>query len=141
MSKHPLKYIRLQSGDALPALDEPHPFKAIVVIDEEVSQIWQWDVSRWLVQSGCSYVMACGTDCVSWEESVNEANLEAFNYEDIPAEKLVVATSHEDEELSEVFWFAKHRAAHPSHELRNTVILHISPTGKKIELESEFEDA
>lgn len=141
MSKHPLKYIRLQSGDALPPLDEAHPFKTIVVIEEEVSQIWQWDVCRWLVESGCGYVMAWGTDCGAWEEAVNEANLEAFNYEDIPADRLVVATAHEDEELSEVFWFAKHRATHPSHELRTTLILHISPEGKKPELERAFDDA
>lgn len=141
MSKHPLKYLRLQSGDALPALDEPHPFKTIVVIEEDVSQIWQWDASRWLIESGCGHVMAWGKDCASWEESVNEAGLEAFNYEDIPADRLVVTTSHEDEDLSEVFWFAKHRASHPVHELRNTLILHISPEGRKIELESAFEEA
>ena len=141
MSNHPVKYLRLQSGDALPPLDEPHPFKTIVIIEEEVSQIWQWDVSRWLVESGCAYMLAWGTECASWEESVNEANLEAFNYEDIPQDRIVLATSHEDEEVSEVFWFSKHRAQHPVHEMRNTLILHISAEGKKIELESEFQEA
>jgi hypothetical protein len=136
-----VKYIRIQSGDDLPEISDLQPFKAILVIEDDVSQIWQWDISRSLVLSGCRYMMAWGPECGSWVESVDEANLEAFNYDVIPQDHSVVATSHEDEDLSEVFWFAKHRAHHPVHELNNTVIIHISGEEKKIDLQSLYKDA
>jgi hypothetical protein len=135
-----VKYIRLESGDALPDIGGLQPFKAIVVIEDDVSQIWQWDVSRWLVNSGCRYMMAWGKECSAWVEAVDEANLEAFNY-DVPEEQVVITTRHEDEELDEVFWFARHRAHHPAHELRNTLILHISGEDKQIDLENLYENA
>jgi hypothetical protein len=141
MPSKSVKYLRLQSGDALPSIDELRPFKAIVVIDGEMPEIWQWEVSRWLVQSGCACMMAWGLDCSAWNESVEDANLEAFNYEDIPEDRVVMTTSHDDEELSEVFWYSKHRARHPVHEIRNVVILHVSSEDKKLELESMYEDA
>lgn len=136
-----IKYIHLQPDDTLPDISDLRPFKAIVVIEEEVPQIWQWDVCRWLVQSGCGFMMAWGTECSAWDEAVAEANLEAFNYEDVPPEHVVMTTAHEDEELADVFWFAKHRAHHAVHDLRNTVILHISQQEKKGEMESLYEDA
>jgi hypothetical protein len=141
MPNKSVKYIRLQSGDNLPAISDLQPFKAILVIEDDVSQIWQWDVSRWLVVSGCRYMMAWGPECGSWDDSVDEANLEAFNYDVIPQDHSVMTTWHEDEELSEVFWFAKHRAHHPAHELKNTVIVHISREEKQADLESLYEHA
>jgi hypothetical protein len=138
MLNNPAKYLRLQSGDDPPAIGDLEPFKAIVLIEEEVSQIWQWETSRWLVLSGCRFMMAWGTDCGAWAESVDEALLEAFNYDDVPQDRSVVTTSHEDEELSEVFWFAKHRARHPVHELKNMVIVHISEKDKGESLLAEW---
>ncbi|MDB5729008.1 MAG: hypothetical protein JWR25_1375 [Noviherbaspirillum sp.] len=141
MQNNPATYVRLQSDNELPAISDAQPFKAIVVIEDEVSQIWQWEVSRWLALSGCRYIMAWGPECAAWAESVEEAHLEAFNYDDIPQERSLMATSHEDEELSEVFWYAKHRAHHPAHELRNAVILHISKEDKRIDLLGMYEHA
>lgn len=141
MANSSVKYLRLQPGGILPSVEDLPPFKAIVVIDDEVSQIWQWDVSRWLVQSGCRYMMAWGRECESWGESVDEANLEAFDYGEIPEDRVVMTTSHDDVDISEVFWFSRHRAQHPFHDLRATVILHISSEDRKTELESLYEDA
>jgi hypothetical protein len=141
MSVKSLKYLRLQSGNDLPVITDLRPFKTILVIEDEVEQMWQWDASRWLVNSGCRFMMAWGSECGSWEESVEEAHLEAFNYEDIPQDQSIITTSHEEEELTEVFWFAKHRARHPVHELNTTVILHISKEDKRIDLESAYEEA
>jgi hypothetical protein len=135
------KYIRLQSGDALPPIGDLQPFKAIVIIDDEVSEIWQWEACRWLALSGCRYMMAWGRECASWAESTEEAHLEAYDYADVAPENSVVATSHEDEELSEVFWFAKHRASHPAHELKNTVVLHVSTEDKRTGLQEMLEQA
>lgn len=141
MPNKPLQYIRLLPDGTLPDISELPPYKAILVIEDAVSELWQWEVGRWLANSGCRYMMVWGENCVSWEESVEEANLEAFDYEDIPEDRVIITASHEDEDLSEVFWFAKHRASHPAHELRNTVILHISSVDKQRDMESGFEEA
>lgn len=141
MREKSVKYLNLRPEDALPQIDHLSPFVAIVVIEDEVSQIWQWEVSRWLVLSSCRYVLAWGLDCSSWDDSVDEANLEAFDYEDIPEDKIVMTTLHEDEDLDEVFWFAKHRAAHPVVTLNTTLILHISTENKKDEMEAAFAQA
>jgi hypothetical protein len=53
----------------------------------------------------------------------------------------VIATWHEDEEREEVFWFAKHRAAHPSHSFKATVILDIGSAGRREQIEQEYADA
>jgi hypothetical protein len=141
MQNNSVTYIRLQSGGDLPAIADAQPFKAILVIEDEVPEIWRWEASRWLARSGCRYLIAWGPECASWTESVDEAHLEAFDYGDIPQDQSVMATSHEDEELSEVFWFAKHRARHPVLELRNIVILHVSKEDRRIDLPSMYEDA
>jgi hypothetical protein len=141
MSNKPARYIRLQDGNDLPAMNDGPPFKAVLVIEDEVSELWRCEASRWLAASGCRYLMAWGPDCVSWAESVDEAHLEAFNYEDVPRARYVMSTSHEDEELSEVFWFAKHRARHPVLELPDAVILHICAKEKRDDLQAMYEDA
>lgn len=141
MLKTSLRYLHLKPDAALPAIDDPAPFKAILATEADVSQMWQWEVSRWLVSSGCRYLMAWGKECESWNESIEEASLEAFDYEDVPEDKSVMTTSHEDEELSEVFWFARHRAHHPAHDLRNVLILHVAESARKEEMEKMFEDA
>lgn len=136
-----LTYIRLQSDDDLPELSEPVPFKVVLIVDEETSQPWQWDLARWLVRSNCRCVMAWGVECDSWEEAVEDAHLEAFNYDEVPDDQVIVTTSHADEELSDVFWYCRHRARHPVHELAHTVILHISGEIKKTEFEELYADA
>ncbi|WP_334189542.1 DUF7684 family protein [Noviherbaspirillum sp.] len=141
MLKTSVTYLHMKPDEALPAIDTLSPFKAILLIETDVPQMWQWEVSRWLVSSRCRHMMAWGKECGSWAESVEEASLEAFNYEDVPEDQSVITTAHDDDEASEVFWFAKHRAHHPVHGLRNVVILHIADVGRKEELERLFEDA
>jgi hypothetical protein len=136
-----LTYLHLPPDSALPALGHLAPFIAIVLSEEESSELWQAEVSRWLVASGCRTVLAWGKDCEAWRDMVEDAALEAFDYEDVPEEHTVIATSHEDEEREEVFWFAKHRASHPSHSFKATVILDISPSSRKDEIEAEYAGA
>jgi hypothetical protein len=134
MMNKPARYIRLEAGDELPALEGLQPFKAILVIEDEVSDFWQWDLARWLVASGCRILLAWGTACETWADAVEEASLESVNYEELPPDRVVITTSHEEEDLSEAFWFARHKAHHPAQELHETVILHISPVEKRDEL-------
>jgi hypothetical protein len=141
MQNKSVKYLQLLPDASLPELGGLHRFKAVLIIESEVSQTWQWDVCRWLVSSGCRCLLACGKDCSSWDEAVEEANLERFDYGDIPDEETVVTTSHEDEELEEVFWFAKSRAAHPVLDPNDTVLIHICDVNKREEFEGLYADA
>jgi hypothetical protein len=141
MQKKILTYLQLPPGSEAPALEHLSPFLAIVLAEEEVTELWQAEISRWLVASGCRYLLAWGRDCEAWHDMVEDAALEAFDYEDVPEEHKVIATWHEDEDREEVFWFAKHRAAHPSHGFKATVILDISARNRKDEIEAEYADA
>lgn len=124
-----LEYLLLPSSAALPDIDHLKPFKCVVVIESSVDLEWQANVSRWLVQSGCLYMMACGLDCTKWDDSVDLACLQHFDFGDISDKDFVRTTWHESEPLEEVFWFAKHSAFHEV-ELDNTLILHIAMSGQ-----------
>lgn len=141
MQKKTVGYLHLPPDGALPPVSEPSPFLAILIADEDVSQMWQWEASRWLVDAGCRVLLAWGLDAGAWAEAVQEASQEAYNYEDIPEEQLVVTTSHEDEELDEVFWFARHRAAHPACSLTRTLIVHVAGQPRREALEAGWSAA
>lgn len=103
------------------------PFKAVVIVEEEVSPAWRDLVSERLVSAGCLYMMAWGHECSSWKLSVDIANLEVFEYKDIPEDQFVMTTSHTDEPIEEAFWYAQNLAFHSVVELNHTIILDISP--------------
>jgi len=86
-------------------------------------------------------MMAWGEDCASWQESVDRANLETFNSREIPDNRIVITTCHEDEPLKQVFWFSKHTAMHPCFALDNTFLLHLTTVGRELELMDEYNDA
>lgn len=121
-----LTYIHLASDSTPPSLDIQTPFRAVVIIEQPVSQDWQLQISDWLVRSGCLYMMAWGQDCSSWDDSVDLANLKIFDFGDIPDDRFVMTTWHADEPLSEVMWFAKNNAFHPDVELEQTILLHVA---------------
>ena len=118
-------YIQLNKDAPLPDLSIKEPFKAILCIEDDVQSQWRSKVSRWLVRVGCLYAMSWGRSCSEWDNSIDDANLEAFDYGEIPEDKLVVTTWHDDEPLSDVIWFSVHTARHSSVELRETLFLHI----------------
>ena len=91
-----------------------------------------------MVRVGCLYMMAWGVACSAWDDSVDEANLEAFGYGHIPEDRFVMTTWHERDPLEEVFWFAKYNAHHPTAKLDQTVILHIGGEEKKHEFLSSY---
>lgn len=135
------QYLHLKPGDAMPEFASVGPFKAVLVLDCEVTSDWQAQVSEWLVRSGCRYMMAWGRNCSTWDDSVDEANLKIFDYGEIPEVDFVMTTWHENEPLRETFWFCQHGALHPSVELARTYILHISPQARADELLETFRAA
>ena len=132
------EYLQIKAESELPDISAFSPFRAVIVIDEIVTLEWQTQASTWLVKSGCLYMMAWGKECSTWDDSVDIANLEQFNYGEIPEDKFVMTTWHEDESLGEVFWFAKNNAFHPIVVIQNTLLLHISSKNKKAELLLEY---
>ena len=141
MQKPSVRYLHLTPDAELPPLEGLSHFKVVVVADAEVAEMTMWENSRTLIESGCLYALCWGQDCEAWHDAIDDAYLEATNYEDVPEDKQVVSTWHEDEDLEEVFWFARHRAVHPAHELRETLILHIADAPRREELEAQFRDA
>jgi hypothetical protein len=136
-----LNYVQVQNESNLPEIGFLNPFKAIIIIEEKVSIAWQARTSRWLVDSGCLYMMAWGQNCSSWDDSVDVASIEKWDFGDIPDEKFVMTTWHEAEPLSEVFYFAKHLANHQIVKIENLLILHIGQIDKKAELTIMFQKA
>ncbi|GLT18374.1 hypothetical protein GCM10007938_21520 [Vibrio zhanjiangensis] len=86
-------------------------------------------------------MMAWGNDCGSWDTSVDLANLQQFNFHEVPEESFVSTTWHEDESLKEVFWFSKNCAFHSVIELNNTIVLHLSPNYNEDIIRQKYESA
>jgi hypothetical protein len=137
----PVSYFRIAEGEPLPDLKPLAPYRAVVVLAADHGSAWQSEVSDWLVRSGCLYMMAWGPDCSSWDDSVEWSNIMEFDPEDIPEDRFVMTTWHEDEPLDEVFWFAGFCASHGVVEIERTVILHVSLQERGEEMLSRFEAA
>lgn len=138
-----LTYLHLPPDTDLPALAGRPPFLAIVLAEDEVAETWLWDTARWLVASGARYVQAWGKDAEAWAEAVDDAALEAVDYEDVPDERRVLTAAHdpEDEDIDEVFWFAKHRAAHPVLPLDEVVVVHIAAAPRRDAIDAAYAGA
>ena len=132
-------YLQLHPGSDPPDLGWSCPYRAIVVVEDVVQANWQSIVSDWLVSSGCLYMLAWGLECSSWDDSVDYAILEKYDYGDIPDDKFVMTTWHENESLQEVFCFAKNGAFHSDVELEKTLILHVCSINKKSEFLLSFD--
>jgi hypothetical protein len=133
-------YLHLQPNQTPPDI-RISPFRAVVVIDDPVSDEWRGLASEWLVRSGCLYMVAWGLDCSLWDDSVDHANLAAFDYGDIPDDKFVMTTWHDREPLSEAFWFAAHSALHPDIDLTRTLVVHISHEERREQLLAAYNAA
>jgi hypothetical protein len=129
-------YLHLRAGQDPPSFHDLRPFKAVVIVEEEVTPAWRDLVSEKLVNAGCLYMMVWGHECSSWKLSVDIANLEVFEYKDIPEDQFVMTTSHTDEAIEEAFWYAQNLAFHSVVELNHTLILDISPVerGERLRL-------
>ena len=134
-------YLHLKPEAPLPEILQSIPNRIVVVVDALVSQEWQWIVSDWIIASGCLYMMAWGLDCSSWDDSVDMAKLEKFDFNDIPEDCFVMTTWHPDESLEVVFWLAKNDSNHPTVVIRHTVLLHISVESRELELLSAYAEA
>ncbi|MBX3308692.1 MAG: hypothetical protein KF751_21815 [Nitrospira sp.] len=133
-------YLHVHPGGAFPEVFPQAPFRAVVIAEAEVDPEWQSVLSKWLVRSGCLYMVAWGKSGSSWDDAVDNANLEEFEFGEIPEGKFVMTTWH-DESLSEAFGFAKNSAFHATVDLRSTMLVHISACNREEELLLEYANA
>ena len=134
------RYLHLQP-ELTPQPLEAAPFRAVIVSDEAVSEGWLHQVAEWIVASGCLYVIAWGVDCEKWHDSVDWAILEVFEFGEIPDERFVMTTWHDEEPASEAYWFAGNCAYHPVVKLNETIILHIAKESRSSELLQAYQDS
>lgn len=120
-----IDYLHLRPDDAPPAM-VARPYRAVMIAELATSQSWRNEIASWLVRSGCLYFIAWGLECEAWHDTVDWTVLEEFNFGNIPDDKFVMTTWHENEPLTEALWFAGHSASHPDIELHETVIVHIA---------------
>lgn len=127
-------YLRLKPDGPLPELRWQAPYLALVIVELDVTPEWRNTLCDWLAHSACLYMCAWGRDCSAWDDAMDWANIAQFSPGEIPAHQFVMTTWHEDEDLAELFYFARHIAQHPVRELASAVLLHIA----EHEREQEF---
>jgi hypothetical protein len=133
-------YLHLKPGTQPPQL-VTGPFKAVVIIEADVTPQWRALVSDWLVLSGCRYMMAWGRNCSEWDDSVDEASILAFGSVEATDNNFVMTTWHEKEPLTEAFWFSQWCAVHPSLELEQTYLIDVSEQDREALLLETFREA
>ncbi len=101
------QYVAIKNGEEPPEILVDKPYLCLVLVSEAVEIDWQYKISEWLVKSGCLFMMAWGLECSSWDDSVDEENLREFGWGDIPDDRFVMTSWHENEPLEEVVSFAK----------------------------------
>jgi hypothetical protein len=133
-------YVRVAEGEPLPDIARFRPFKAVVVGDAASSAEWRGEAGKWLVESGCLYMMAWGRDAEDWHDAVDWANRRRFP-DETPDDQLVMTTSHDDEPLKEVFWYAQFCASHPEADLEHALIVHVSAESARDDMLALYEAA
>ena len=136
-----MHYFQLIEGEKLPVVEHFAPFKAVLAIEDAVSPARQQEVSAWLVEMGCKYVMICGSDGQGWQESIRRANLERVSIDDMQPHDFVMITTHPHEKLRSVFWHARKVARHTHVKIENILTFHFSKQNRSVEYLAIFDKA
>jgi hypothetical protein len=86
-------------------------------------------------------MMAWGLRCSEWDDSVDCAMRELFNFAEVSDDDFVMTTWHDGDPMSEVFWYSEHVAFHPTRDINNAVIVDISAREREAELRQAYADA
>ena len=134
-------YRRLGQDRPLPDLRKLEPFRAVLVAETNCPVEFRSTCAGWLVRHGCRYFQSWGVACEEWHDAVDWALLETFHFAEVPEERFVMTTWHENETLNDAFWFAHHSAHHDCLVLNHTVILDLSSTDREQNLIKQYHDA
>ena len=94
-----------------------------------------------MVEMGGKYVMICGSNCASWEETIRQANLDQVDIEQMKPEEFVMITTHRHERLRSVFWHAKKQAYHSHVKFNNILTIHVGNQNRSVEYLAMFRKA
>ena len=133
---------QLVSADNPATIDWPFErFRCVVLIERPVTSEFRDTLSRDLVHNSCLYMMAWGQDCDLWDDAVDWAHLEHWDFKDSPDDKFVMTSWHNDGPLQEVLRFAKYeaRTSYAGDPLDDLLILDIS-TAERSELIKDLYD-
>ena len=133
-------YVHVRAPNELPEISHHRPFRAVVVLEINLSEADEAIIAEWLATSGCLYMMAWGQNCSSFHDAVDWANIRQFDPHVVPDEAHIMTTCHDNEPLEEVFWFAEFCANDPYVEL-NSLIVHVSDTDRGSALLSRYAEA
>ena len=133
-----MEYIQVREYGELPGISESTPFKAVLAIEDAVSRERQREISEWLVAMGGLYVMVCGRDCESWQDSIRQANLDRVSIEDMQPQQFVMITLHVYEKLRVVYRFAKKHAHHTHVKIDRMLTIHVSNRNREVEYHNLF---
>jgi hypothetical protein len=136
-----MEYFQLTELNDLPGIGHFAPFKVVLAIEDTVDRSRQNEISNWLVEMGGKYVMICGDQCKSWEQSIRQANLDRVDIESMGPQEFVMITTHEHERLRNVFWHAKKHARHTHVKFNNILTIHIGSRNRSVEYLAMFEKA
>ena len=134
-----MRYINIYRLTELPDISNLAPFKAVISIEEPASEQRRAEISAWLVDMGCRYVMPRGEACDVWCDSVRQANLKSFDIDSMSAQDFVMTTGHRYESLKAVFWFAKRVAKHPEIQFKECVVLHLASGDRSLEYQGIYQ--
>lgn len=79
-------------------------FCVVVVIESLVDEDWQWDVSYWLFEFGCFYMLVWGEDCGLWDDLVDWVDFVCFDF-NVFDDYSVMMIWYENQSFEDVFWF------------------------------------
>ena len=133
-----MEYIQLTENNEIPDISEFSPFKAVVVIQNEVSEARQHQISDWIVEMNGLCLVTYGEGSESWAKSIRQSNLDKVDIDVMEPEQFVMITDLHNERLRSVIWHAKKYAKHTHVKLKQTVIVHISNENRAIEYLSIF---
>lgn len=136
-----MEYFQLTENSELPGIAQFAPFKAVIAIEKPVSRARQIKISSWLVQAGGKYIMVCGENCDSWEQTIRQSNLEQVDLDNMKPEQFVMITVHRHERLRNVFWHAKKHAHHSHVKFDYMLTIHIGNQNRSVEYQSMFSKA
>ncbi|EBA16821.1 hypothetical protein RSK20926_03414 [Roseobacter sp. SK209-2-6] len=120
------KYVHLPADVPISIPTGMTRFKCLILIEREISNDYRNEVSAALVAAGCLYALAWGLDCSIWDDAVDWAFLEHYDYGEYPEDKFVMTTWHDNETLEETVDFAKHCTEYSNVKLDDILVLDFS---------------
>jgi len=117
------KYIHLPTDSPVSLPMEMNKFKCLLLIERDVGSEYRHQVSAALVAAGCLYTLAWGRDGSAWDEAVDWAFLEHYDFGEYPEDAFVMTTWHEDEALEDTMCFAKHCTQYSNVQIDDILVL------------------